>query len=187
MQPLFGAAAVKKLFTGPGATIRVVGAALLISTIAAQHPIPLFRRFKSADPFSLLPNWRFFAPNPSMHDMHLIYRTLDSGNDTSEWRSIDVLSERKFRQIAWFPTRRLSKSVFDLSSDILQVIHKGFGYIIQIPAYRVLIEYLRAHIRDGTEVDVVGFQFALARSTGYDRSYDPEIIFTSPYTSMQVT
>ncbi|MEE1788736.1 ABC transporter ATP-binding protein [Streptomyces sp. SP17BM10] len=38
---------------------------MLLGTLATQHPHPAFNRLQLKDTFSLLPNWRFFAPTPS--------------------------------------------------------------------------------------------------------------------------
>lgn len=58
------AAFLKEALTGPGAVTRLAGAALLVTTLAAQHPNPAFERAREKDLFSLVPNWKFFAPNP---------------------------------------------------------------------------------------------------------------------------
>lgn len=175
---------VKSAFTGPGAWARVAGATLVIGTIANQHPNPVFNRMQLKDSFSILPNWRFFAPEPAMHDYHFFYRTLNASGDTSLWKGVDVIEGRKLRQIAWFPTRRPEKAIFDICSELLQLLDKNFSVVQRTPGYRVLTEYLRVQVnKDGAE-GVEGFQFALARATGYDTSKDPEMIFVSPYTPL---
>ncbi|MFF8842427.1 hypothetical protein ACF08N_06785 [Streptomyces sp. NPDC015127] len=177
-------AVASSLFTGRGAGWRLAGAAMLVGTLAAQHPNPMFNRLQLKDTFSVLPNWRFFAPTPAMHDYHFLYRTLDADGTTSPWRGVDVIEGRKPWQIAWFPTRRPEKAVFDICSEILHVIDKGFAVVTRTSAYRTLTEYLRATVdaQGDAARTVRGFQFALARATGYDRSGDPEMVFVSPYT-----
>ncbi|MFE3329564.1 hypothetical protein [Streptomyces sp. NPDC059176] len=175
---------VSRLFTGESAGWRIAGAAMLVGTLATQHPHQMFNRLQLKDTFSVLPNWRFFAPTPAMHDYHFLYRTLSTDSTTSLWQGIDVIEGRKPWQIAWFPTRRPEKAVFDICSEILHVIDKGFGVVTRTPAYRTLTEHLRTTItaQGGTTDTVKGFQFALARATGYDKSHDPEMVFVSPYT-----
>ncbi|MFD8086123.1 hypothetical protein ACFV4F_31005 [Kitasatospora sp. NPDC059722] len=173
------------VFKGKGAAWRIAGAAMLLGTLATQHPHPAFNRLQLKDTFSLLPNWRFFAPTPAMHDYHFLYRTLGADGTTSPWEGLDVIEGRKPWQIAWFPTRRPEKAVFDICSEILHVIDKGFAVVTRTSAYRTLTEYLRATIHErGDAADVRGFQFALARATGYDRTQDPEMVFVSPYTPL---
>ncbi|MET9760097.1 hypothetical protein ABZ016_13740 [Streptomyces sp. NPDC006372] len=175
---------VKNVFSGPGAAARISGAAMLVGTLAAQHPNPTFNRLQLKDTFSLLPNWRFFAPEPATHDYHFFYRTLNTAGEASPWQAVDVIEGRRFRQIAWFPSRRAEKAVFDICSEMLQLLDKGFSTVVRTPGYRVIVGHLRARIADETAGDVKGFQFALARATGYDTSTTPEMIFVSPYTPM---
>ncbi|PNE37327.1 MULTISPECIES: hypothetical protein [Streptomyces] len=175
--------AAADLFTGKGAGWRIAGAAMLVSTLAVQHPNPMFNRLQLKDTFSMLPNWRFFAPTPATHDYHFVYRTLGAEGTTSPWQGLDVIEGRKPWQIAWFPTRRPEKAVFDICSEILHVIDKGFAVVTRTAGYRTLTEHLRATLLDrGTSArEIKGFQFALARATGYDTTHTPEMVFVSPY------
>ncbi|MFD5034503.1 hypothetical protein ACFVWX_28460 [Streptomyces sp. NPDC058220] len=175
---------MKEAFTGPGAPARIAGAAMLVATLASQHPNPTFNRLQLKDTFSFLPNWRFFAPNPAVHDYHFFYRTLNVKGETSAWKAVDVIAGRRFRQIMWFPSRRPEKAVFDICSEMLGILDKGFTAIVRTPAYRVITAHLRTLIQEEETVGVKGFQFALARATGYDTSSEPEMIFVSPYTPM---
>ncbi|UUU25900.1 hypothetical protein [Streptomyces sp. DSM 40750] len=175
---------LKSAFTGPGAIARIAGAAMLVGTLAAQHPNPMFNRLQLKDTFSLLPNWRFFAPEPSMHDYHFFYRTLNNAGETSLWQAVDVIEGRRFRQIAWFPSRRSEKAVVDICSEILGLLERGFSTVVRTPGYGVIVGHLRERITGEAAGGVKGFQFALARATGYDTSTTPEMIFVSPYTPM---
>jgi hypothetical protein len=177
---------VTRFLTGEGAAWRIAGAAMLVGTLATQHPSQMFNRLQLKDTFSVLPNWRFFAPTPAMHDYHFLYRTLGADGTTSRWEALDVIEGRKPWQIAWFPTRRPEKAVFDICSEILHVLDKGFAVVTRTSAYRTLTEYLRAGLRARGETPetVRGFQFALARATGYDTSQEPEMVFVSPYTPL---
>lgn len=180
------ASRLKQAATGPGALPRWAAAAVLVGTVAAQHPNPGFSRAQRIDLFSaLFPNWRFFAPTPAQHDYHFFHRTLDHEGHTSEWKLVEVIVGRRPAQIAWFPGRRPEKAVFDICSELVSALDKGFDELVTLPAYRMLRAYLRRRIAAETdEADVKGFQFTLARATGYDESNDPEILFVSPYTPM---
>ncbi|WP_406285087.1 hypothetical protein [Streptomyces sp. NBC_00209] len=175
----------RSLFTGPGGTIRVVGAVMLACTISSQHPNPAFNRLQRKDTFSLLPNWRFFAPTPAMHDHHLLYRTLDRSGETSPWRDIDVIAGRKLSQVVWFAARRQEKAVFDVCGEILRSLDKGFGFVAQIPSYRILVGHIRNRLMVDGAGDVQGFQVTLVRAAGYDRSEEPAVLFVSPYVPME--
>ncbi|MCX4670644.1 hypothetical protein OG453_28795 [Streptomyces sp. NBC_01381] len=177
---------LKDTFTGPGSLARVVGAGMLVATIAAQHPHPAFDRVRAKDLFSFVPNWKFFAPNPATHDFHYVYRTLDHTGGTSEWSEIDMIEPRKMYQAFWFATRRPEKSVFDLCTAILQqATQAGATEVQKTSSYRVLAEFIRKTIRDQQgDTNVKGFQFAVVRAAGHDTSEDPEPLFISPYTPM---
>lgn len=174
-------AIIRRYLTGPGALARLAGAAMLVSTVANQHPNIAFNRLQRKDTFSLLPNWRFFAPTPATYDYHILYRTCDQEGKTSSWKAVDLIAGRRFRQIVWFPTRRQEKAVFDLTSELLRSSQKGFQFVISLPAYRILCAYLRKMITEQGITGVEGFQFTFIRAAGYDESEEPEPFFISPY------
>lgn len=178
----------KQAFTGPGGLTRLGGALLLLGTVASQHPNPSFDRVKNKDILSsVFPNWRFFAPEPAQHDYHVIYRTLSEAGETSQWRLIEVIAGRKFRQIGWYPARRPEKAIFDIASELIANLDKGMDVVRTYPTYHVLREFVRKQVRMAGADGVKGFQFGLARYTGYDESGDPEVIFVSPYTPLEET
>lgn len=168
--------------TGEGAVWRVAGAAMLLLTLAGQHPLQQFSRVRRRDICSLLPNWRFFAPDPAMCDYHLLYRTVGADGTPSPWHDASGIEERRPLHILWFPTRRVDKAVFDACHDILPVLDEGFETAARAPGYRLVTEYLRARILSQGESfpEADGFQFAMATSTGYDMRHRPEIYFVSP-------
>ncbi|RBM10750.1 hypothetical protein [Streptomyces sp. PT12] len=175
---------VKEAFTGPGGVTRAAGAALLVTTLAAQHPHPAFEGIREKDLFSLIPNWKFFAPNPATHDFHYLYRTLDEKRETSPWIELDLIQTRKPIQAIWFSSRRREKAVFDICSSMLKSIAKGEDPTGS-PPFRVLAEFIRKQIRDASNVtDVRGFQLAIVRAPGHDESEDPEVLYVSTYQPM---
>ena len=176
---------LSRAFTGPGGLTRAVGAALLLGTLSAQHPNPLFNRAQKMDIFSaMFPNWRFFAPTPAQHDYHILYRTLSDEGETSPWRAVQVIVGRKATQMFWFPGRRPEKAIFDIVTELTTQLDKGFSGMAKLPSYRMLVAYLRDRIReDGHAKGVKGFQFTLVRATGYEET-EPEVVFVSPYTPL---
>ncbi|SFQ42856.1 hypothetical protein SAMN05421810_107116 [Amycolatopsis arida] len=176
---------MRKAFGGRGGLARLLGALVLVGTAASQHPNPSFSRVQRIDIFSaLFPNWRFFAPEPAQHDYHITYRVLDAAGEASPWRLVEVIAGRTPWQIAWFPGRRPEKAIFDICSELISTLDRGFAEIVKLPSYKMLREFIRKEVRSAGLGEVRGFQFALARHTGYDESSDPEIIFVSPYTPM---
>lgn len=177
----------KDLFTGPGAAARIGASAMLVATVATQHPNPVFNRIQLRDHFSVLPNWKFFAPNPATHDYHYLYRTLDNEGVTSKWQDMDLIADRRMYQAFWFASRRSEKAVFDVCSEILQRMDKGFDAIRTTASYRLLVEFIRRDIRERAEnIDNIGgFQISMVRAGGHDHDEEPEILFVSPYIPIQ--
>ena len=172
---------LREAFTGPGAMTRVVGATVLVATVAAQHPHPAFEGARHKDTFSVLPNWKFFAPNPATHDFHYLYRTLDHSGTTSPWAELEVSSQRKLRDAFWFPKRRLEKGVFDICSMILSGLGRGEDPS-GTPAFELLTNFVKKVVRDRPDVnDIKGFQIALVSAAGHDDTEEPEVLFVSTY------
>ncbi|MYU26019.1 hypothetical protein [Streptomyces sp. SID8352] len=177
-----------RAFGGTDGKVRLVAGLTFLGVVCSQHPNPVFDRVQRLDPLSsVFPNWRFFAPTPAQHDFQFYYRTLDEAGETSDWTALEVIQGRRARQFLWFPERRSEKAVYDLGSEILRVLDRGFEVAVTLPSFRILRRFFREEIgRSGTP-DVKGFQFALIRSSGYDEAEEPEIIFLSPYTPMRET
>lgn len=175
---------LRTAFTGSGATARIACAALVVATLTVQHPNTNFDRTSRRDKFAVLPNWRFFAPTPAMHDFHFLYRTLREDGRTSSWKGVDVIEGRKLHQIVWFPTRRPEKAVYDICSELLPHLAGDVAAIRNAPAYDLVTAYLDGRIRREGAQDVKGFQFALTQSTGFDTVQEPELLFVSPYTPL---
>ncbi len=134
---------------------------------------------------SAVPNWRFFAPHPAVHDFHLLYRTLSADDETPEWTRLSLTPDRTVQHAIWFPGHRLGKAIFDVGDEILRHQSEGFAVLTKLPSYRILVDCLRREIRESAESpQPKGFRFAFARSTGYDMSEEPEMMFISPYTPM---
>ena len=183
------ASTLKSLFTGPGAAARIGASAMLVATLATQHPNPVFNRIQVRDHFSVLPNWKFFAPNPATHDYHYLYRTLDVEGNTSRWRDIELIADRKMHQAIWFASRRSEKAVFDVCSEILQRMDKGFDAIKSTASYRLLVEFIRREIRESSSdvSSIKGFQISMVRASGHDHEEEPEFLFVSPYVPMDAS
>lgn len=177
---------IARHFGGTDGTVRLLAGLTLVGTICCQHPQPSFSRLVKLDVFStLFPNWRFFAPTPAQHDLQFYLRTLDEAGETSDWEPVEVIAGRKAHQILWFPERRAEKAVFDLGSEVMRHLDKGFTTARTLPGYQILCGYFRARIEDSGGTGIKGFQFTLVRNAGYDDSEEPEIVFVSPYTPMR--
>lgn len=178
----------RPLPAGADGVVLLAAAALLVGTMCSQHPHPSFNRVRRMDPLStLFPNWCFFAPTPAQHDFQFYYRTLSEAEETSEWIPLEVIAGRRLRQIAWYPERRAEKAIFDLGTEVLRHLDKGFGPAGTLPSYRLLCSHLGDVIAASGGAPAKGFQFSLTRNAGYDTSEEPEVLFVSPYTPLSRT
>ncbi|WGD37474.1 hypothetical protein [Lysinibacter sp. HNR] len=175
----------------------IAAATVLGITFFSQHPNRSFDRFRAADKLGFwLPNWRFFAPEPAQNDYHLLHRTLDREEKESPWQDTYSVTPRKVRHIAWFPDRRTDKGLFDVISEIIPTLQKSQDFITTRPAYRILENFIRHRLNATTGAALVGFQFMIVSSTGYEyllaaESADladvpaPEEILISPFISLE--
>ncbi|WP_447947056.1 hypothetical protein [Microbacterium lacticum] len=162
--------------------VAVVAVIVLTATFFSQHPNRAFDRFRSVDKIGfMLPNWRFFAPEPAQTDFHILHRTLSSDGIESPWQDTHVISPRKLLHFVWFPDRRTDKAVFDVVSEILGIVPSGQQAVVSSPAYRLLVRFVRSRIDTLTHPALDGYQVMIASSQGFDESSDPEEVFVSPF------
>ncbi|MGP3947278.1 hypothetical protein [Streptomyces sp. 7N604] len=154
-------------------------------TLLSQHPLRTFDRLRRYDHVGLLiPNWRFFAPEPARHDFHLLFRTLSVTDEESPWKAASRIHERKWRQVVWFPGRRQEKGVFDTCNEIVGVVGKKDVKIVDTAVYRLLRDFVIRRIReeeDERHAAIKGFQFLVVQYSGHDDSEDPQYAFISPF------
>ena len=92
------------------------------------------RPVRIADPFSLLPLWAFFAPNPGRYDYHLVYRDYDGGGEPlTPWREVAASARRSAFGALWNPGKRASKALMDYTQSIAR---------INSPSVSVTVPYL---------------------------------------------
>lgn len=165
-----------------GLVPRLVVAGATIVTILAQHPHPNFNRMRAGwDVFSIVPNWKFFAPHPAVKDYHYAYRVRLTSGETLEWREIYLLEPRKIHQAIWFASRRTGKAVFDICSSLMtRMTAPNSGSPRMFPEYKLLTEFIRRQAQiEYPNSSVDKFQFAIVETSGYDKSEDPEPVFLS--------
>jgi hypothetical protein len=149
----------------------VLGAWLLASWVAQPRPSPVLRT-RLYDIFSLLPNYRFFAPKPIAADYMLLWRSPLS-TDTS-WMTFIAL-EKRWWCFAWNPNHRVRKAICDSTTLLLRErrirpdwIHLSYSYLLMLNAVSALAE-----AQSFTSV-----QFAIRRSTRSDGGRET-LIFVS--------
>ncbi|MEU9032972.1 hypothetical protein AB0D46_36820 [Streptomyces sp. NPDC048383] len=123
-----------------------LGAALTV-TVLSQHPLRSFDRLRRFDPtLQMLPDWRLFAPQPVMHDFHLLYRAGEPGHE-GEWQVASTIAKRSASQFVWYPERRRDKAFLDLCQEVSFAAGEGSSSAPATPAYRILRDYVGGYLR----------------------------------------
>lgn len=152
-------------------------AAWFMATLLAQHPDRSYDKIRRIDRTGtgvLLPNWRFFAPNPAVEDQHFLYRLADAElEEHTEWRTVYDIEPRRMAHAFWFPGRRHEKAIFDVASTLLQ--NRASGMPTQEEsregAIRLVNDFVRTRITP--EEGYPHFQVLLVRYAGYDHTEKP--------------
>src|SRR5262245_7808995 len=98
-----------------------IGCVLLWLLATAAHQYPPFQRVLARfDPLKLLPSWRFFAPNPANHDIHIVVRDLLLNASLTAWRPVCFFPTRHILHLIWHPAKRPRKILRDASKSIKQ-------------------------------------------------------------------
>lgn len=147
--------------------------AWFLLSITAQLPLKVFprvpwvRRFlKPVDPFGLIPRWTFFAPNPGIHDHHLLFRAGPDDSHFSPWREFDLISNSSLLRFVWNPLKRERKCFSDNVSTLLRelrfcVINKRPQAIQISPSYLIFLNAASVVAQGEKYV-----QFTILRSNG---------------------
>lgn len=158
----------------------------VISTALNQHPNRSFDWARRLDKTGMLiPNWRFFAPSPAMHDNRLAHRVLFTDEESSEWIETHTITDRTWRDPFWCPHRRRDKAVTDLCNTLLQnIANKRWLRIEDSPVYLMMREVVRGRIAEDADLmnrGVQGFQLLVVRDPGYAEEDDVSVLFASRF------
>lgn len=133
----------------------------------------------------ILPDWRFFAPNPCVNDHHLLVRDTLADGTVTGWRQISTVEERRWSHALWHPHRRAEKTIFDLTAELLRYLSRNdydsMGRRAD-PSLQLCMPYvtLLTHVASaGHPPDAVATQFLIAVSGGYETEEEPMMVFLS--------
>jgi hypothetical protein len=86
---------------------------LLAITAAVQLPSSKFKQWvKTRDPCYYIPTWTFFAPNPGVTDVRLLWREQLVDGVVGPWHEVEAPRQGLLRGL-WNPTKRARKVVYD--------------------------------------------------------------------------
>lgn len=136
---------------------------------------------RNLDEFALIPEWRFFAPNPGRHDFHLLFRDKFRDGAVGPWTEIAPIDGRRLWNVVLNAGKRKNKALLDCMRDFAkQVNGKGGPIELSIP-YLTLLNYVSCIPRNPPSQEV---QFLLMYSAGEDIEKDPEILYLSRFHRM---
>jgi hypothetical protein len=162
--------------------------AWLLATAASQHPQRAFDRFREYDPIGLLlPNWRFFAPEPAQHDFHVMHRVLTADERQTPWSEATRITPRAWRHAVWFPDRRRDKAMFDVCNELIMLMGVPSVDLTTTSPFELLRDFVELRVRDeyADEPLPQGFQFLIARHTGHDEDHEPDYLLASPFVPLE--
>jgi hypothetical protein len=174
----------------PGRSLDLAASAALTGWIAvtalSQHPNRTFDRFRRRDTLGVvIPNWRFFAPEPAIHDFRVLHRYLRADGSQTGWKECTEISPRCWRHAVWFPDRRRDKGMIDACSELILALQVPGLDLTTTPAYRVLRDVVAVSLAASvTGEPPQGFQFLLLRHTGHDEEPEPEYLFASRFEAL---
>jgi hypothetical protein len=161
--------------------------AWLVATAAGQHPNRAFDRVRERDPIGLLlPDWRFFAPDPAQHDFRVLHRVVAADGGLTLWRETTRVAPRAWHHAIWFPDRRRDKALFDICRELIGLTTAPAEDLASSAPFQLLRDFVAREVRREAAGGAPprGFQFLIARHTGHDQQHEPDYLFASPYVAL---
>ena len=97
--------------------------------------------------FKKIPQWRFFAPNPGVEDIYLMYRTRQ-GEQASwgPWQDLSLQSKSSTVAVIWNPGTRKAKALFDATQQlrILAGYGSSFEWMVSSDGFHLVSDVVRA-------------------------------------------
>jgi hypothetical protein len=162
--------------------------AWFLATVASQHPHRVFDRMRDFDPTGVLvPNWRFFAPEPAQHDFHVLHRVLLADGEQTPWTETTKIAPRTWLHAVWFPDRRREKAMFDVCNELVMLMSSPGVELTATAPFELIRDLVELTVRDAYAggPPPEGFQFVVARHTGHDLTHDPEYLLASPFVPLE--
>ncbi len=160
----------------------------LLATAASQHPHRLFDGLRRNDFTGMMvPNWRFFAPEPAIHDFHLLHRVLHADGTKTPWEETAPIIPRSWSQVAFFARRRQEKGMFDVGTELAVAMTRPDLDVTTTPAYEILRNRIEIKVLEDHAAGPrpKGFQFLVARGTGHDEQDEPDYLLSSPFIALR--
>jgi len=112
-------------------------------SVVFQFPLKRINQWRDLDPFGLIPHWSFFAPQPAVTDVHLLYRDQLADGTFTAWTEIPLLEPRRWWHAVWNPSKREKKALFDLATATAVIASQATPKALQVCVpYLLLLNYV---------------------------------------------
>ncbi len=110
-----------------------------------------------------LPGWRFFAPNPGVHNVHLLVRTGSgdqSDSSMTDWRDVTPQVGHAWTNVLLNPKSRGPKALFDAMQQlsVMGANYSALEWIFGSLPYELVVDASRGLLPPGNDE---AFQFLL--------------------------
>ena len=133
-------------------------------------------RVRALDVLGVVPEWRFFGPNPGRSDFHLLYRDGLATGELTGWIEVPLILPRPWHAFAFNPDRRPAKALMDLAVDLSRRAAAGGEPIVASMPYLTFLQLVSA--RPSTELSTHRQFLVLLASADTDDA-EPELLFSS--------
>lgn len=118
--------------------------------------------------FRKIPQWRFFAPNPGMEDIYLMYRTRDTATEWSPWKDIPLQVKQAPMNFVWNPGSRSFKALFDATEQLrrLAAYRAPDDFVYDSEGYNLVADFVESTALADRNADdtEIRYQFMLLSS-----------------------
>jgi hypothetical protein len=144
--------------------------------------VPRLRPYIRAwDIFSLVPEWKFFAPNPAQGDYILLYRDQLANGSITQWTEVSLAQKRRWWNVVWNPGKRANKALFDAVVEVSSEASLYPEILAGSIAYLTLLNYVS---NLGRFARPAFTQFMILHSFSSTVKREPRLIFSSSLHSL---
>ena len=150
-----------------------------VLSVLVQFKNKLANAIKSRDGLSCIPIWTFFAPNPGIADVQLLYRDVLCDDQLASWQEMPGLTGFSIPGL-WNPKKRAVKCLGDMVGMLQKSVGKcptSSQICLTIP-YVTVLQYVSAFPRPGLSTAT---QFVLLKTKGYHAEYKHRVVFISNF------
>lgn len=146
-----------------------------VLSLVCQGNHPIVKSIKSHDVFGLIPNFKFFCPNPVRNDYHLYYRKCNALNGWDQWEEICIPKRHRIFSMLWNPGKR-ERKVFTSAIRKIKTTYKNKPERVKGPVYTFFLKYILQYASAG---DTDSVQFKITTRQDLNKKSEESVIFVS--------